>query len=89
MNDKAGAGHSALMIASARLAHLKAKKKEQERILESLSTAAGAMNMEDIERAISEADVIGFTNSDIEKGRELLATMQDNLRVREKKFNLI
>ena len=83
LNEKAGAGQSALLIATARLAHLKAMRKEQDRIHENLTNAAAAMNMEEIERAVSEADEIGFSNADIEKGRELLATMQDNLRVRD------
>lgn len=81
LTDKVGAGHTAVLIANSRLTQLKATKKEHVRIQESLAVATKQNNMEDLERAVSEADEIGFNHPSIEEGRILLALMQDRQKV--------
>ena len=81
LNDKVGAGQTAVLMANSRLTQLKATKKEHVRIQESLETAMKYDNMEDVERAVSEADEIGFNHPSIEQGRALLAVMNERQKV--------
>ena len=81
INDKVGAGQTAVLMANSRLTQLKATKKEHVRIQESLDAAIKYDNMEDLERAVSEADEIGFNHPSIEEGRARLAVMNERQRV--------
>lgn len=81
MIKRGGAGRNAVSVANSRLMHLKATKKEHERIQDCLTTASAASDMEGVERAMSEADEIGFANPKIEQGRVLLTVMHDEQRV--------
>ena len=81
LTQKAGAGRSAILIANSRLTHLKAAKKEHTRIQENLSVASAVSDIEGVERAVSEADEIGFAHPSIEEGRALLSVMHEEQKV--------
>lgn len=80
--ERVGAGHSVTLMAYSRLAQLKDIKKNQNQILQNISNATKKDSLNDLDRAVSTADDIGFRHPAVEEARIKLRRMQTDQNVR-------